>query len=59
MVNYCALGRKEKIVALTLLLCSLKSIPHARLVPMLALESLFYFPVHSTLSLRGYQPRLQ
>lgn len=48
MVNHCALGRKEKVIALILLLRSLKSIPSAGLIPTLALELLFFFskPLH-------------
>lgn len=48
VVNHCALGRKEKVIALILLLRSLKSIPSAGLIPTLALELLFFFskPLH-------------
>lgn len=54
MVNHSAAGRKE-ITVLILLLRSLKSAPSAVLVPTLALELLFPFPIHSTLALKGWQ----
>jgi len=58
VVNRCALGRKE-IIALMLLLHSMKSVPSAGLIPTLALELLLSFPSHSKLSLKGWKPRLQ